>query len=441
MRLTDALRLGPGRTVAFTGAGGKSSALEVLAREHRGGLPLVLTTTTRLGLGQKSLGDFHLIARSPQDLDALRLDPRAPVLVTGAEDLPQDKLLGLDTPTIDALAEICRSGGALLVIEADGARGRLLKAPAAHEPVVPSWVDVAVPVAGLAALGKPLDGATVHRPNRAAQVLGVREGAPLTPRLLTALLTSEQSALKGLPATAEVRLLLTGVEGRASQARQIAGEALLHPRVRSVLTAELAETDPVVEARGRTAAVVLAAGEGTRLGRIKPLVEWKGRALASHVLAAARLAGLSPIVIVTGYRADQVEQALASPDVIVVNNPAWADGQSTSVRRGVEAIEAVAEAAVFLLADMPRVSPETVRKMVDKHAGGLPQIVAPVAGSRRGNPVLFDRSVFAALKSLSGDQGGRALLDQMAWERVEADPQEFFQVERPQDLQTLKDLE
>ncbi len=346
-----------------------------------------------------------------------------------------------DSTTIDALAAICRAEGALLAIEADGARGRHLKTPAEHEPVVPSWVEVVVPVAGLAALGKPLDGATVHRPDRAAKVLGIRRGDLLTPRHLADLLTSEQSGLKGLPPTAEVRLLLTGVEGRNPQARQIAIEALLHPRVRCVLTSDLAESDPVAGSYGRTAGVVLAAGEGTRLGQVKPLVEWKGRPLASYVVDAARLAGLSPIVIVTGYRAGQVEQSLASTDVIVVNNPAWAEGQSTSVRRGVEAIQAVAEAVVFLLADMPRVSPETIRKMVARHTGGLPRIVAPVAGSRRGNPVLFDRSVFAELKTLGGDQGGRVLLDRHPWEPVEADPQEFFQVERPQDLQTLRDLE
>jgi molybdenum cofactor cytidylyltransferase len=87
---------------------------------------------------------------------------------------------------------------------------------------------------------------------------------------------------------------------------------------------------------------------------------------------------------------------------------------------------------------MPRVSPKTIRRLIDVHRKSLSSIVAPVGGGRRGNPVLFDRRVFAYLHNLEGDEGGRSLLDRLAWQAVEADPAEFFEVDHPDDLESLE---
>jgi molybdenum cofactor cytidylyltransferase len=101
------------------------------------------------------------------------------------------------------------------------------------------------------------------------------------------------------------------------------------------------------------------------------------------------------------------------------------------------AIERQVEAAIFLLADMPRVSASTIRRLLETHGASLPAIVAPVAGGRRGNPVLFDRRLFPALHALSGDQGGRSLLERWPWQAIEVDPREFVEVDRPDDLERL----
>jgi molybdenum cofactor cytidylyltransferase len=104
---------------------------------------------------------------------------------------------------------------------------------------------------------------------------------------------------------------------------------------------------------------------------------------------------------------------------------------------GLTAVERNAEAVVFLLADMPRVSASTIRRLIGAHRDSLAPIVAPVGEGRRGNPVLFDRRAFPALHALTGDQGGRSLLDRWAWRAVEADPREFAEVDRPEDLAGL----
>jgi molybdenum cofactor cytidylyltransferase len=181
----------------------------------------------------------------------------------------------------------------------------------------------------------------------------------------------------------------------------------------------------------------LAGGSGERFGGLKQLAAWKGRPLITYAVEAAMEGGLSPIVVVLGAGADDVRSA-AGNQVSFVENAEWRDGQSTSVRAGLAAAESQIEAAVFLLADMPRVSGATIRRLVETHASSLAAIVAPVGGGRRGNPVLFDRRVFPELHSLRGDQGGRALFGRWAWQGIEADPAEFDEVDRPEDLRNLE---
>jgi molybdenum cofactor cytidylyltransferase len=438
VRLIDTLRLRPGMSVAFTGAGGKSSALATLAREARGEFPIALTTTTRLGLEQRALGDEHVIATSLDQLTRVPLERGRTIVVTGPANEPEGKLSRLEPALLDELARRCRSEGALVAIEADGARRRWVKAPAPHEPVVPAWVDVMVPVVRLQAVGAPLNSETAHRPERIAQVVGVSEGTVLTVEHLAALLTSEEGGMKGAPPSAEVRVLMTGDDASLeNDGRDLAERLLGVDRVRASLLADLTSTEPVRSCLGRTAAVILAAGVGVRFGGPKQLAMWKGRPLIAHVIQAAKEGGFSPIVVVLGTHSEEIRRAAADEGIEFAENRKWQDGQSSSVHAGLLAVERRVEAVAFLLGDMPRVSAETMRRLVEAHRTSLPSIVAPVGGGRRGNPVLFDRRVFPSLHALSGDQGGRSLLDRWPWQAIEADPREFAEVDRPDDLRAL----
>jgi molybdenum cofactor cytidylyltransferase len=186
------------------------------------------------------------------------------------------------------------------------------------------------------------------------------------------------------------------------------------------------------------AGVVLAAGGSSRLGRPKQLIDWRGRALVWHAARTALDAGLLPVVVVTGAEATAVGNALSGQAVEIVYNPRWVGGQSTSVRAGVEAVIGRAEAICFLLADMPRVPPDLIRREVETHRRTLSPIVAPWAGGRWANPALFDRAVFQDLLMLRGDRGGRALFERYPVLRVEWDESILLDVDTPEDLERLE---
>ena len=172
--LLHALGLGRGDVVAVVGAGGKTTLVYRLAREAReAGLRVLVTSTTHMGtLPDEITGPVLLEEEGDVGTrlgQVMRETGYATVL--GRRERP-DKIVGLGGPRIDDLV----GSADLLVIEADGARGRSLKVPAGHEPVIPRSTTAVVVVAALDVLGQPLDEALVHRVELVAAATGRSPG-------------------------------------------------------------------------------------------------------------------------------------------------------------------------------------------------------------------------------------------------------------------------
>ena len=163
------------------------------------------------------------------------------------------------------------------------------------------------------------------------------------------------------------------------------------------------------------AAIVLAAGRGTRFGDDpKLLAELDGKPLVRHAVETALAAHL-PTMVVLGHRAADIRTALADLTVGFVGNPAYADGLSTSLKAGFAALPMGPEAAIVLLGDMPMLDRELLSRLIatwDK--AGRPSAVIPVAEGRRGNPVLLSRRLAPAIATLTGDSGAGLLLRSVA---------------------------
>ena len=159
------------------------------------------------------------------------------------------------------------------------------------------------------------------------------------------------------------------------------------------------------------AAMILAAGQGTRFGpEPKLLAELAGKPLVRHVADAALASKAALVIAVLGHRREEVGAALPLA-VSRVENPDYADGLATSLKAGFAALPGQAEAAVVLLGDMPEVTPALIDRLIDTWiAAGRPAAVVPTYDGRRGNPVLLSAALAPEIAKLSGDTGAGGLL-------------------------------
>ena len=158
---------------------------------------------------------------------------------------------------------------------------------------------------------------------------------------------------------------------------------------------------------GTTGAIVLAAGQSSRMGGDhKLLAEWRGRPLVAHVVDAIAEAGLPPPIVVLGSRANDIQAALAGRTALFVTAADHELGLAHSLRAGLAAAPKSWDAVLICLGDMPRIDAALLRAL----AAAPGDVVVPVWAGKRGNPVRWDRRHFAALIALEGDIGGKALL-------------------------------
>jgi CTP:molybdopterin cytidylyltransferase MocA len=190
----------------------------------------------------------------------------------------------------------------------------------------------------------------------------------------------------------------------------------------------------------RVVAVVLAAGEGRRMGGSKALVRMGGTSFLESCLAALDRPGVLERIVVTGHDAARVEAAVpAGPRVRIAHNAAWRDGMLGSVLRGLAEADALgADALLVHPVDHPLVEPETVDAVLSALEAGA-VVAVPSHGGRRGHPGGFARTAWPALKAAPADEGARAVLrDHPEWVvHVPGGPGCVAGFDSPADLQGL----
>jgi molybdenum cofactor cytidylyltransferase len=160
------------------------------------------------------------------------------------------------------------------------------------------------------------------------------------------------------------------------------------------------------------AAIVLAAGGSTRLGRPKMLLDFGGRTLLARAVAPHLEAALAAVVVVLGHDAAVVLAAARLPDdprLRIVVNEGWREGMASSIRRGLGAAPD-ADAVLIALADQPELDAARVRAVVEAWDGRAP-LVVPMADGRPTHPVLFARTLSGELERLAGDVGARSVVE------------------------------
>ena len=239
--LSELLPLRPEMTVALVGAGGKTTTMFRLAAELAArGERVITTTTTHISAPRSDQTEALILIAADEHwrkaaAEALATHRHITVATARAAE---GKLQGIPPDWANDLRSLPGVGAVL--VEADGAKGRLIKAPAIHEPVIPASADLILLLMSAEALGQPFNAAIAHRPEQISAVTGLALGETITPQVLATLATSEYGLLKGCPPAAKAILVLTHTsQPRLETAHETARLALASGRLAGALLCTL----------------------------------------------------------------------------------------------------------------------------------------------------------------------------------------------------------
>ncbi len=247
--LIEAFGLQHHRRVALVGAGGKTALMYALARELvNSGRPVITTTSTRIYPPEPEQSPhLELLEGKAVSRGLLsNLLHRYGHVTLADRMLPVGKVTGLNPAAFSRLFR--EAEDAHVIVEADGAARRSLKAPREHEPVVPEGTSLVVGVMGLSALYRPLDAETVFAPERFARLSGIPMGAMVTPDATAALAAHPEGLFKSSPPDAERIPFLnqSDAPGRLHPILETAHLILKRGRFRRTVFGSLRSMEPVV---------------------------------------------------------------------------------------------------------------------------------------------------------------------------------------------------
>jgi len=184
-------------------------------------------------------------------------------------------------------------------------------------------------------------------------------------------------------------------------------------------------------------AIVLAAGKGERMGTIKPLVEIDGQPALARVIRTLREARIERVIVILGYRAEEIEKKIGLSGCVVTRNTNYESGMGSSLSLGVSLVSPEATGFLIAHADMPYVKAETVNKVIARARAGA-KIVAPICSGVRGFPVYLDTGCREELlPTLQGEIGARNYISQHEDDLVLVevdDPGAIIDIDRPEDV-------
>lgn len=248
MYIKTAFDVKEGNVVTLVGGGGKTTTMLKITQEFSDKKhTVIVTTTTKIRVSEGKSTDQLLIVK---DIDDFRkkFDKMKRKTITLASGFTgNNKLSGFYPDLINKLVKFKKSP--LILVEGDGANSRPFKAPAEHEPVIPSSTNLVIPVVGVDIVGKRLNSENVHRPEIVSKLAGAKIGEPVEPDLIARILTHEKGGLKSVPPKARVIPLLNKVEDRKDESlSEIIAEKILDlakNKIKKVAVGNVHEEDPI----------------------------------------------------------------------------------------------------------------------------------------------------------------------------------------------------
>lgn len=189
----------------------------------------------------------------------------------------------------------------------------------------------------------------------------------------------------------------------------------------------------------KTGVILLAAGNSTRMGSPKQLLDYGGKPLLRHAVEVALKTECQHVIVVLGANAGEVRSAIDDLPVTIAENPLWFSGMGTSIQAGIRRAQALGlDGAMLALADQPLVTTAMLDGLLANHQSSGKSIVASEYGGSVGVPAFFAREYFPHLLALEAGQGCKGVILKHAAQALYiACPEAEADIDTPRDYQAL----
>lgn len=384
-----------GHLYTLVGAGGKSTAMKLMGKQLlEEGYRVILSTTTHLQKDEFQGYPCHIGA-----LDSLPEIQGALLAVAG--EAGEKKYNGYSQEEWEAFPIPLDT---IVLVEGDGSRRLPFKVPYSHEPVVPRNTARIFLVLSAAVFGKEATALNTYNLEGLQEAVGPQPY--YTPEVLETAI--RQSWLQGGDG-GSFYLLLNGCD----HLEDLQGLKKLLQRLRKESGLEGALVSCHLELayhreEERLGAIVLAAGEGRRMGRPKQLLELEGETFLSHSIRLAGYRG-QEILVALGYYQEEIQEKLPPIGFRYLPIQDYQEGMGGSLRESVFALSPC-EAFLVFPCDLPFLEEATIAALLRVHRKHPGKILVPRFGGRNGHPVLFPWSSRELFHQVQGDAGGREII-------------------------------
>lgn len=386
--------------ISMTGGGGKTTSMFRLGREllKHGKRVLISTTTAIFKPNEDSYENLYLT----EDIDYKDIKgSNSGLTVIGEEISKNNKLIGVDGEVIDDIFKMETFD--YIIIEADGSKRKSIKAPASHEPVIPSLTTKMVGLIGMDCVNKKIYEQNVHRTDIFCGVTNSKIGDIINKDVIYNLIIAKEGIFKSTPVNSEKYLILNKVETKEREK--------VADKIKAKVSLNNIDINIISGSMGREAKVtgiVMASGFSRRMKTDKLLLKLGDKTVLERVIDACVDSKLDEIIVV--YRKDEIKGIANSYSLKVALNENAIEGQSESIEAGINNIDSDTDGIMFIVGDQPLLDNETIDILINKFRTHQKQIIIPKYGGRMGNPTIFPSSFKDELKKLSGDVGGKEII-------------------------------
>lgn len=388
--------------ITFVGGGGKTSLMFSLAYNLKQFGSVLVTTTTRILFdGENRYDNLVMLDKNKDDL----FNPKEGITLLG-DSVEHGKVVGVSKKLLDDLYD--KKLYDFILIEADGAKEKPIKACKEGEPIIPSKTNINIGVIGVEALDKTVD-EICFRKDIFKNITGYNLEDIIDDKCIINLINQDKGLFKETPKDCKRFFVVNKCDDENTQTR---ANCLLRKvmKLTNVSRVFLSSTYNNIFSREyfNVSGIVMASGLSRRMGQNKLLMNVNGKPMIENIVEQCTLSHLKNVLVV--YSKEEVKNIIKNYDVTLCYNSRSEVGQSESIKIGVEkSSEYNVEGYMFLVGDQPFLKSETINKLLSKFENS---IVIPVYSGKNSSPVTFPSYLKEKFFSLKNDNGGREIIKQ-----------------------------